>query len=446
MAKKLFLKRIFVLVVAFLIITLPVASTYALSEEMLDMFANNNILFYDPDDGNYKCPDGTYKEGPIVLNGDTPQAKIWFGLTSFLTPEQAAGVMGNMESESHFNPAQHEVSKMDAYQPGFALDGHADISYGLGLIQWSFDRRIGMYNYVKSMNAALVDYFNDYNSYSPTYWNGDLFTKAAGEDIFDELVSLELQYLKDELNNNPNYNGLLQTATVYDATKFFLEHVEIPDNPTIEAHQNRVTQADTFYTQFAGGDGNVAAGASRACGTNLQTLADYVRAYVWPEHHNPPFLDRMPEYAAAVTKRKSEGKYVGGTVDGVPGIDCGGFVTTIMQESGYDPDYNGCASNTAPQEYWLREGGSSDKWVWLNPNGEKMDPADLQLGDVAFTGAYYGNCSAGGDHTWMWIGDFEGFQTNVASASYSSQGNGRAPMSGTEGASYNNPRWYRKVK
>lgn len=48
MAKKLFLKRIFVLVVAFLMISLPVASTYALSESMLDMFANNNILFYDP--------------------------------------------------------------------------------------------------------------------------------------------------------------------------------------------------------------------------------------------------------------------------------------------------------------------------------------------------------------------------------------------------------------
>ena len=422
----------------------PINSVYAASQvecengrpvgSTMDKFAESGILFYNPCDNQYVCSPGAYLDGPVAISGSTVEEKIWAGLTGFLTPEQAAGVMGNMEHESHFNPAQHEVSMMNKYQPGFALDENSDVSYGLGLIQWSFGRRIGMYNYVKSSDESLVNFFNDYQKYSPTYSNGDQFVAAAGEEAFDKLVSLELQYLKDELNNNSSYSGILQTTTVYDATKFFLENVEKPENPTIDKHMDRVTSAENFYNKYSG---SISGGS---CSTNLQSLADYVVAYAWPTYMKSEgrnFTERMPMYAEAVSRRVKEDKYVGGTVDGVAGIDCGGFVTTVMQESGFDPEYNGCRSNTGPQEYWLREGGGSANWEWLNSDGHNMNAADLQLGDVAFTGEYTGSCSAGGEHTFMFIGDGLGFETNVASASYSGSSNtsGRAPMSGRESVS-----------
>lgn len=436
MKKSHFLQRIFVCMMAFLIPSLSVISTYALSEETLDRYAASNILFYDPDGGTSTCSGGSYVDGPIPLMGTTPEEKIWSGLTTFLTPEQAAGVMGNMQSESGFNPAQHEIGMMKKYwKPGFALNENTNISYGLGLVQWSFGRRAGMYNFVYGSNSSLVEYFNNPEKYSPDYWSGSDFINAAGEEAFDDLVSLELQYLKDELNNNSNYRGLLETTTVYDATKFFLEHVEVPKNPNIESHPGRVTQAEAIYERLKDSD--------FTGGCNLQGLASFVKAYAWPEYRGGGFIERRSEYAEAVERRASAGKYVGGTVNNIKGIDCGGFVTTIMQESGYDPDYNGCKSNTGPQEYWLREGGGSDKWIWLNPDGKPMNAADLQLGDVAFTGGYTGSCSAGGEHTYMFIGSDLGFQTSIVSASYGGSSSARAPMSGRESL---NARWYRKVR
>lgn len=460
MKKSHFLQRVLVGIMAFLMLVLPVNSTFALSSSMLDMFAENNILFYDPSGkkSDYRCF-GSYE---IPMSGNTAEEKIWSGLNSFMTPEQAAGVMGNMMSESHFNPAQHEIGQKNKHQPGFALDANANVSYGLGLIQWSFGRRVGMYNFVKSVNPELTNYLDDYEKYSPTYWSGDQFISAAGANVFDSLASLELQYLRDELNSVNSYKGIFSATSVYDAAKFFLEHVEIPQNPQIEHHMNRVQQAEAIYSKYSGGGSNQSGAASYTSGgcssADLNGLAEYVRAYVWPEYHPAVFLARKTEYAEAVERRIASRStlgytyktYVGGSVGGVPGIDCGGFVTTIMQESGYDPEYNGCGSNTGPQEYWLRDGGGSDKWVWLNPDGNSMNAASLQLGDVAFTGGYpYGEgkkgCDPGGGHTYMFIGSGLGFETNIASASYGSvTSSARAPMSGKEGIG--GARWYRKVK
>jgi hypothetical protein len=83
--------------------------------------------------------------GRAVISGNTAAEKIWSGLLSLgFTKEQAAGIMGNMQHESNnFNPVQHEGSQYQKYWP-MNLDGNPEIAYGLGLIQWSFGRRINM--------------------------------------------------------------------------------------------------------------------------------------------------------------------------------------------------------------------------------------------------------------------------------------------------------------
>lgn len=405
------------------ILHVPTASSATgscnLSTDTLEFYARNNILYY--------CENTT----PDCLNsygvyGATIEEKIWTALTSFMTPEQAAGAMGNIAHEGLFNPAMHEIALKNQYQPGFALDQHSNISYGLGLIQWSFGRRIGLYNFIKEQNPDLLKYLDDYNTYSPNYsYNGAKFLELAGDDITNALVGLEIQYLADELKNHSSYAGFYNTTTVYDAAKYFLEKVERPRNPYISAHPERATDAEKYYDQFA--STTIEGSPTCTASSDLQSL---VLELAWPEYHSPEYLDRQPAYAELVADRRSRGRYVGGSVKGVAGIDCGGWVTTLVQESGLEPDYNDKNGATGTQENWVKSHG----WTSL---GTGLDAADLLPGDVAFTDG----------HTFIFVGKIEGFESVIASASYDRNPNdgsksGRAPMAGHERISA--ARWYRK--
>lgn len=161
-------------------------------------------------------------------------------------------------------------------------------------------------------------------------------------------------------------------------------------------------------------------------------LASTVLAYAWPDYHAPQYLDRMPAYAEAVTQASRSGIYVGGSVGGVAGIDCGGFVTLLMINSGFEPNYNyaGKTSNGASNTVFGQE-------PWLRANWQAIDPAstqNLMPGDVAINT----------DHTYVFVGDVPGFNSKVASASFSTRGNGRAPMAGQETPASTNFNWYRK--
>lgn len=156
-----------------------------------------------------------------------------------------------------------------------------------------------------------------------------------------------------------------------------------------------------------------------------------VKSYAYPDYHSAPFNKPRGTYAAAIDKALANGQYVGGTVGGHPGIDCGGFVTRVMIDSGFEPRYNYSgkvadgAGPTTTQEAWLQ-----DNWQKINPSSTR----DLQPGDVGINS----------NHTFLYVGKIQGFNDVFASASFSTSGNGRAPMAGqgdAMGGAYN---WYRK--
>lgn len=157
-----------------------------------------------------------------------------------------------------------------------------------------------------------------------------------------------------------------------------------------------------------------------------------VKEYAWPEWHSAPFTNRMPAYAQAVTTSQSEKRYVGGSVNGVPGIDCGGFVTILVQNSGIEPKYNSELGGTIAQESWVK----AHNWTLLNKNTEtKIDTSILQPGDVAFSKG----------HTFIYVGEIDGFDSVIASASYGNS-TARAPMAGKENLISGKGtivRWYR---
>jgi beta-lactamase class A len=174
-------------------------------------------------------------------------------------------------------------------------------------------------------------------------------------------------------------------------------------------------------------------GASGSCeGAITGDLSATVRAYAWPDYHSAPYLKRKPAYASAVEKAKDEGKYIGGTVGGVAGIDCGGFVTRVLQDSGFDTDYNntsaGKGNTWGGQIPYLKNSG---KWKKVTIKST----SDLEPGDVAINHT----------HTFLYVGQVTGFNEIFASASYSTSGNGRSPMAGQGDAMQPGKyEWYRK--
>lgn len=154
--------------------------------------------------------------------------------------------------------------------------------------------------------------------------------------------------------------------------------------------------------------------------------------YAWPDNRGSGYVELKPEYEAAMNAARRDGQYVGGR--SYTGVDCGGFVTRVMIDSGFEPLYNysGAISDgagyTAIQLAWVR-----DNWTSI---GTVESTSELQPGDVAFRVNPDGSNDG---HTFMFVGDQPGFEEDIASASLDS----RAPMAGRENPIASNIEWYR---
>lgn len=225
-----------------------------------------------------------------------------------------------------------------------------------------------------------------------------------------------------------------------------------PDIPWVynEITQNSGTSIDEARKQaYADGIANgvkkslpkTGAGGGTGCDTaNVGggDLATTIKAYAWPDQRNtgePNAREMMPAYREAVSKAQAEGRYVGGLA--YPGVDCGGFVTLALTDSGYEPRYNydGKGGNTESQLAWVRE-----NWQRLG-RGNEISTGQLQLGDVAFLVKSDGSNDG---HTFVYVGQIDGFNGIVASAGLQN----RAPSANGGWDDRNitkaNYEWYRK--
>lgn len=177
--------------------------------------------------------------------------------------------------------------------------------------------------------------------------------------------------------------------------------------------------------------------ATNSCATVSATgdLSGTVLSYAWPDYRGSGYTTNKPEYEAASTTARSAGQYIGGIR--YPAVDCGGFTTRVMINSGFEPRYNYGASikngagYTAIQLSWVRA-----NWQLVG-RGNQLSTADLRQGDVAFR---VNSDGSNDGHTFMFAGDIPGFGSKIASASLDD----RAPMAGKENALGANIEWYRK--
>lgn len=408
-------------IITFILLTIILASELVtpVRAQTLDepFYSGNDILFYDP-----RCDESQAGGTKLTLNGKDNIEKVMKFLIApeqGLTIAQAAGVVGNLLAESGLDPSiiQGGAKADPNYTP---VNG-----VGFGIAQWTFTGR----------QKPLMEFMKPY---------GDI-TNLDGQVAFmwSELTGVYSDALRD-----------LKVAPTYlAATISFHKHYEKSADSASRVEQTRGGFAKAVYDEYKDTESisgsritdsmRTGEGRSSAIPDNefaqscLPTeggkgLIGLVKQYAWEEYKGVGTKEAIKPtdaYRDAVQAAIGQKRYVGGTM--YPGIDCGGFVTILIVDSGFDKEYNygsllaKGAGNTIRQEAWLKK-----NWKRISDT----DPTDRQPGDVAINDT----------HTYIYVGP-EAFPNKkpIASASWDE----RAPMQGSESVvnnGYSQFRWYRK--
>jgi hypothetical protein len=384
----------------------------ALDADTENFYSINDIGFYDPT----ACKANSAVVAVQLSGKDSVEKILSFFMQKGLTLAQASGFVGNMQQESGLNPAIEQGGRVvdDTYTPKNGV--------GFGLVQWTFSGR----------QQPLVD-----------------FVHQMGVGITD--MGGQLGYVWQELTTTyqPALSALKATDNPVDAAIAIHDKYEVSADSADTVRQVRGGTAQKVYDTYkdapplivsppggsggSGSGGNSADLVSATSNSKQAKQCDYsfgggnlsqtVLAYAWHDYKGLT-TEATEAYKTAIDRARSQNHYVGSTT--YPGIDCGGFVTTLMIDSGQEPNYNygGAlpkAGNTLIQEKWLLE-----NWE-LRPAD---NAGDRVPGDVAINNA----------HTYVYVGDIPGFNSKVASASL----NERAPMAGQESLADTSFHWYRQ--
>lgn len=427
---KRFMKRIFPLIIAAVFTVSMPLETRAMD---MQFYSANDILLYDEDAT-------TCTAGDVALSGKDNREKIFNFLKSKgLNDQQAVGVVGNIKHESGYSPTRHEESHSNFENGGY------------GIAQWTFGRRTTLKAHLeKSVSNLMKTYYNDNYGGATTEADGFVPKNSGNGELMpladnDAFLSAELQFLFEETSSRKitastaavstaqagdnEWEALKKAKDVADATKIWLYNFEIPAN-IAQAAVDRAAAAEKLLNELKSSSGSVS-GATGGCvdatSGDVTALQATIKKYAWPTYHPPGYIKKMPDYDKAIKKAAASGGYVGGS----GGVDCGAFVTRVIVDSGWDPEYNSKKGATAIQAKWLE-----DNWESLG-KGPDIDPATLQPGDVAILPG----------HTFMFAGtNIEGFGKGspgwkgVASASLGE----RSPMAGNEKITGYTTTWYRK--
>ena len=403
---------------------------------------NNDVVWTNPDAA---C--AADSGSSTVLSGDNNMVKIWnYLISKGLNDNQAAGVMGNIAIESghSYSPFIQEFSQ------GWGNGGY-------GLVQWTGSRRTAVVN---NLESKLPSGF--YEFYSPKYGGmtkesdgyipAELLKESNGKEINDAFLAIELDFLYAEsttrnvrsgYGSGTEWDSVKAAKTLRGASDVWLFSFERPRDQSEAAAANRAKSGQEIYDKLKGqSSGNVSpasfSGGSGECSSlnqspgSVNALQELTLKYADPEKHlnRDNFLTKTPDYDAAIKKARSSGQYTGDQCYG-GGIDCGAFVTRLLIDSGWEPNYNyggkisaGASNTTGGQIPWLEK-----NWEKLG-TGSSIDTASLQPGDVAINN----------QHTFVYVGDIPGFKSKVASASQC----GKAPSAGWEQVNDPSMTWYRK--
>ncbi|NUR96692.1 MAG: peptidoglycan DD-metalloendopeptidase family protein [Kribbellaceae bacterium] len=316
----------------------------------------------DDSGNNCGCPGGD------LSGANNQQMAFNYLVQNGYSKEQAAGIVGNMISESGVEP----LLLNDGSATGTKTQPADAVNTGRawGIVQWYPASKI----ITASRNAGV----DDQTIGSLKYQLDFLRKQLIGEG------PVPLKAVGDAVRATTTYN---------DAAYVFAEKFEVfttdPNNPE---YARRQANAKHVYDTFAGAAPNADPKAPTAdpCGAGSGNIAAVAKNLAWPQgphaHWSVEASAAKPEYVAAMAK------YNDGPNGQTPYSDCGRFVATVLHMSGADPKFPNVFTPTQRQ-YMLDHPEKYDHWENTPPGG--MKPGDI-LNGPGHTYLYVGPWGDGG--------------------------------------------------
>lgn len=242
------------------IVSLLVATPVAAIDE--GFYGSNDILFYNPDDEGTIC----LSEGSAGISGVQNTDKIWNWLIGKgMTDIGAAGIMGNMQVESGFNPFRIQGgAPLRSYS---SMVGSSAYNSAFGLVQWDGTRRQEVLRYIAGKNSNYKQYVSDkYGRSADDYQN-------APTDVLDAFLGHELDFLHKEATPGggrpTTWRNLIEARTPAEAANVFEEifegSVRTGGGPHVDA-------AKEIFAKYSGI--GTAAGENSGCDTGGGSIAE----------------------------------------------------------------------------------------------------------------------------------------------------------------------------
>lgn len=253
-----------------------------------DSYSSNEVLFYDP-----RKPICSSDASSVTkLAGSDNREKIWNYLKAKgLSPEQAAGVLGNIQSESagSFSPTVNEYGKTFG-------DG------GYGIVQWTDGRRTNVVTYLnKQVPDVMTQYYNaSYSTEGSTTSATQGFipkNNSTGvpmdKNANDEMLLNELDFLYSEstsrnlhspavakgygASSDNEWETIKKQSTIADASNVWVYSYEIPDNIDATAAV-RAANGQKIYDLYKNLDGSSSSSCALTGSADKVTLAKAIIA------------------------------------------------------------------------------------------------------------------------------------------------------------------------
>ena len=247
---------------------LGITAKISFPKKRSDQFIENDIVFYNPNGRNANnCNEITAAyDGKISTSGANATEKVWSSLRSLgYTKEQTAGIIGSLlNSSNNLNPAGHNNTDKDNFWKDTSkqqIDNHFDlskneeVSYGIGIIPFTYQWRVKFINYLIKKDEDLLKYLNTPNEYSPSKeYSGNDFIKDAGEDIFDKLLAMQLEFIHDPSNSDyiNRIKSIKQSITIENmVTAWTLKINQCLDCTIGDAYALRLKSAQNIFKTYS---------------------------------------------------------------------------------------------------------------------------------------------------------------------------------------------------
>lgn len=373
------------------------ASTYALSKSRLDFFAENNILFYDPDAGSsgFSCTgDNRNYAGATVWSSaelgaiDANRSVYEEAAAKYNFPWQVLAVLHSIETSLRkYNPTNGQgVYQLYSYTGG-GLNNNRFMPSD-SITDEEFRRQT---NIAAEVVSGMVGDLNNENNVKRLF-----FQYNGASDKYIQ-KAIQMGFSEEEAKNG---EGSAYVMNRFDARRdptsgemsAYWPGRYVKDGVYNESSTSEVFGAFVKYKALYGGEVCSYAGGS---------IAETALALSWDGHRSHGKDDPKPEYVEAM---KSVGAYTRGNGVAPYGASCDQFVGTVMRYSKADMAFP--VFGPGVQKAYMES--HPEMYSRIDANG---DFSVLQPGDIFVT------ASGTGRHIYLYVGIING-QMYQASASF----------------------------